>query len=243
MRIKDLWVPVAAFLAYIFIKTLSFTWRIRFVPENALERAHSHKDGAYLLACWHENNLAAMFCHLDVKGATLVSRRNAGQILALTIKRFGWDSIRGSRKRGGREARDAMVAYMEANHRPVAITVDGASGPRRRTKPGILNIALRTGAPIVPAVGLASRYWVVKSAWDQMRIPKPFATLTCAYGDPMYPPEGLNGADFEAYLVKINIELNALEMRLAQDIGHQLPHFPPDLLAASESQAPPSQTA
>ena len=241
MRIKDLWVPVAAFIAYVFIKTLSYTWRVRFVPEDALERARSHKEGAYLLACWHENNLAAMFCHLDVKGATLVSRRNAGQILALTIKRFGWDSIRGSRKRGGREARDAMVAYMKEKHNPVAITVDGASGPRRRTKPGILNIALRTGVPIVPAVGLASRYWVVKSAWDQMRIPKPFATLTCAYGEPLYPPTDLQGADFEAYLVKINKELNALEAGLAKDIGHQLPEFPPELLVASERRESPSQ--
>ena len=43
--------------------------------------------GAYLAAVWHENNMAAMFCHLNVKGATLVSRRNAGQILSLTIKK------------------------------------------------------------------------------------------------------------------------------------------------------------
>ena len=242
MRVKDLWVPVAAFLTFVLIKTLSWTWRVRFVPENALERARSYNEGTYLLACWHENNLAAMFCHLDVKGATLASRRNAGQILSLTIKRFGWDTIRGSRKRGGKEAREAMVNYLQQNNLPVAITVDGASGPRRRTKPGILNIAVRTGVPIVPAVGLASRYWVIKSSWDQMRVPKPFARLTCAYGEPLYPPTDLKGEAFDAYLVKINKELNAIEARLAEQIGHTLPPISQALLEASESEAPQPQT-
>ena len=71
---------------------------------------------AYLAAVWHKDNMAAMFCHLNVKGATLVSRL-CGQILSLTIQKIGWDSIRGSRKRGGK-ARDAMVDYLKTCRRP-----------------------------------------------------------------------------------------------------------------------------
>ena len=234
MRVKDVWVPLAALLAYVFIRVLSWTWRVQFVPEDSLEKARALKDGRYLLACWHENHLAAMFCHLDVKGATLASRRNAGRILALTIKRFGWDAIRGSRKRGGKEAREAMIRYLQERQRPVAITVDGASGPRRQTKPGILAIATRTNVPIVPAVGLASRCWVIKNSWDQLRVPKPFATLSCAYGEAMHPPADLQGAAFDAYLVEINKSLNRLEAELAQKLGHGLPPFPDGLIEASE---------
>ncbi len=237
MRLKDLWVPVAAFVAYVIIKVLSWTWRIKFYPEDCLEKAAAVHKGAYLAAVWHENNMAAMFCHLNVKGATLVSRRNAGQILSLTIKRFGWDSIRGSRKKGGKEARDAMVAYLQSHQRPVALTVDGASGPRRRTKPGILNVALKTGVPIIPVVGLANRYWVVKNSWDQMRVPKPFATLVCAYGEARYPPKELKGGNFDRYLIEINKDLNRLEEEVARKLEYQLPSLSPDLLEASESES------
>ena len=180
--------------------------------------------------------MAAMFCHLNVKGATLVSRRNAGQILSLTIKKFGWDSIRGSRKRGGKEARDAMVNYLKTNKRPVALTVDGASGPRRRTKPGILNVALKTGVPIIPVVGLADRYWVVKNSWDQMRVPKPFAKLVCAYGEPKYPPGHLEGQAFDIYLSEINADLNKIEEDLAAGVGYALPPLPPALTSSVDTE-------
>ena len=237
MRLKDLWVPVAAFVAYVMIKVLSWTWRIKFYPDDCLEKAAAVHDGAYLAAVWHENNMAAMFCHLNVKGATLVSRRNAGQILSLTIKRFGWDSIRGSRKKGGKEARDAMVAYLKSNKRPVALTVDGASGPRRKTKPGILNVALNSGVPIIPVVGLANRYWIIKNSWDQMRVPKPFATLVCAYGEARYPPKELQGEDFDRYLIEINKDLNRLEEEVARKLDYRLPSLSPALLDASESES------
>jgi lysophospholipid acyltransferase (LPLAT)-like uncharacterized protein len=237
MRPKDLWVPMAAFMAFLMIKVLSWTWRIRFYPEDCLERAAKLDDGAYLAAVWHENNMAAMFCHLNVQGATLVSRRNAGQILSLTIKRFGWDSIRGSRKKGGKEARDAMISYLQSNKRPVALTVDGASGPRRRTKPGILNVALKTGVPIIPVVGLANRYWVVKNSWDQMRVPKPFAILVCAYGEPKFPPKDLKGPEFDRYLIEIDKDLNKLEHDVAAQHGFLLPPLAPDLLQASEADS------
>ena len=237
MRLKDLWVPVAAFVAYVVIKVLSWTWRVRFYPDDCLEKAAALHEGAYLAAVWHENNMAAMFCHLNVKGATLVSRRNAGQILSLTIKKFGLDSIRGSRKRGGKEARDAMVNYLKANKRPIALTVDGASGPRRRTKPGILNVALKTGVPIIPVVGLSNRYWVVKNSWDQMRVPKPFATLVCAYGEPKYPPKQLQGPAFDRYLAEINKDLNKVEEELAAALGYVLPPLPSALLTAGEIES------
>ena len=236
MRLKDLWVPVAAFVAYLVIKVLSWTWRVRFYPDDCLEKAAALHEGAYLAAVWHENNMAAMFCHLNVKGATLVSRRNAGQILSLTIKKFGWDSIRGSRKRGGKEARDAMVNYLKTNKRPVALTVDGASGPRRRTKPGILNVALKTGVPIIPVVGLADRYWVVKNSWDQMRVPKPFAKLVCAYGEPKYPPGHLEGQAFDIYLSEINADLNKIEEDLAAGVGYALPPLPPALTSSVDTE-------
>ena len=67
MRLKDLWVPVAAFVAYLVIKVLSWTWRVRFYPDDCLEKAAA-LHGAYLAAVWHENNMAAIFVTLCERG-------------------------------------------------------------------------------------------------------------------------------------------------------------------------------
>ena len=114
--------------------------------------------------------------------------------------------------------------------------MDGASGPRRRTKPGILNVALKTGVPIIPVVGLADRYWVVKNSWDQMRVPKPFAKLVCAYGEPKYPPGHLEGQAFDIYLSEINADLNKIEEDLAAGVGYALPPLPPALTSSVDTE-------
>ena len=104
--------------------------------------------------------------------------------------------------------------------------------PAGEPNQGILNVALKTGVPIIPVVGLADRYWVVKNSWDQMRVPKPFAKLVCAYGEPKYPPEHLEGPAFDIYLSEINADLNKVEEDLAAGVGFALPPIPPALTSS-----------
>ena len=64
------------------------------------------------------------------------------------------------------------------------LTVDGPKGPRQQCKPGAAIIASQTGAPILPVVGIANRYWEFDS-WDKFKIPKPFAKIVMLYGCPI----------------------------------------------------------
>jgi len=50
--------------------------------------------------------------------------------------------------------------------------------------PGAVIIAQRTGAAMIPVAAAASRAWHLRS-WDRFLIPKPFARVTVAYGDPI----------------------------------------------------------
>jgi hypothetical protein len=66
----------------------------------------------------------------------------------------------------------------------VAFTPDGPRGPAREFAPGALIASQRTGVPIV-ALGVAvTRGWRL-SSWDAFLIPKPFARVTIAVGDPV----------------------------------------------------------
>ena len=182
MRVKDVWVPLAALLAYVFIRVLSWTWRVQLCPKIPWKKRGRLKTEGTSWPVGTKTTWRPCFV-LDVKGATLASRRNAGQTLALTIKRFGWDAIRGRGSAGQRSPRSHDSVPSE-RQRPVAITVDGASGPRRQTKPGILAIATRTNVPIVPAVGLASRCWVIKNSWTSFAFPNPSPPCPVLTGRP-----------------------------------------------------------
>jgi lysophospholipid acyltransferase (LPLAT)-like uncharacterized protein len=65
----------------------------------------------------------------------------------------------------------------------VAVTPDGPQGPALKFQPGTLVAAQRANVPVVPILMHADRAWRLNS-WDRFTIPKFFARVTFAYGDP-----------------------------------------------------------
>lgn len=68
--------------------------------------------------------------------------------------------------------------------KPAAFTLDGPRGPARVAQPGAVFLAGATGQPILPFHVEASRAWSLRS-WDATQIPKPFARVAVAIGEPM----------------------------------------------------------
>ena len=65
----------------------------------------------------------------------------------------------------------------------MAVTPDGPQGPALTFQPGTLVAAQRANVPVIPILVHADRAWRLKS-WDRFMIPKFFARVTFAYGDP-----------------------------------------------------------
>lgn len=55
----------------------------------------------------------------------------------------------------------------------MTIAPDGPSGPARVLKKGVLQLALKSGTPIVPLTITASRF-IAWPSWDSKRFPLPF---------------------------------------------------------------------
>ncbi len=75
-----------------------------------------------------------------------------------------------------------MTRELQAG-KEVAITPDGPKGPPRKFAAGALVAAQRSDSFIVPIGVTADRAWHLRS-WDRFMIPKPFARVTIAYGNP-----------------------------------------------------------
>ena len=79
----------------------------------------------------------------------LVSKHRDGELIARTVRAFGVKSVRGSTTRGWFGGIKGLLkaARLGGN---LAITPDGPKGPARTAQPGIIQIARKTGLPIVP---------------------------------------------------------------------------------------------
>lgn len=163
------------------LKALGRTVRIDAVGREhlaALDRAGE----PYIVALWHGHILPGMYYFRD-RGIMVVTSENFdGEWIARIIRRFGYGAARGSSSRGGARAlRSLLKSIAQA---PAAFTVDGPRGPRGVAQPGIVWLARATGRPILPIHAAADRHWTLGS-WDRTQVPKPWARIVVAIGEPM----------------------------------------------------------
>jgi lysophospholipid acyltransferase (LPLAT)-like uncharacterized protein len=164
-----------------------------------------------IMAFWHGRILPATY-YFRRRGIVVITSENFdGEWIAGIIERFGYGTARGSTSRGGRKALLQLTRDMAAG-RPAGFTLDGPRGPARIAQPGAVWLAKATGNPVLPFHLEAGRHWTMKS-WDRTQIPKPFATVSIAMGEPIeVPPEADNTA-IETSRRKLETDLTALEAR------------------------------
>jgi len=160
---------------------LARTWRIRVINPSALDNLRATKR-AFIFSLWHGQLLPLLWHHREEGVVLLISEHQDGEMVARAAESLGYALVRGSTTRGGDRALISVIRELQAG-REVAITPDGPRGPARKYAPGALIAAQRSGAVILPVVAVADKAWRLRS-WDQFMIPKPFARVTVAYGDP-----------------------------------------------------------
>lgn len=201
----------ATVLAYLFVRLLASSYRFRFAMPHT--RAPAGCDG-YILAIWHQNLFAGILAQAGRPHVVIISRSRDGDPVAYLCKRLGHRVSRGSSRKGtvdkgGKEAKDEMIEALRGGLSG-AVTVDGPSGPAFQVKPGIIEMARRSGLPIVPYLAIARRYWSFRS-WDAFRLPKPFTRIQVIYGAPLHVPTDTPFEDFGRYQDAIAAALLRLE--------------------------------
>jgi Uncharacterized protein conserved in bacteria len=135
------------------------------------------KDKGKIYALWHGYALALAFFGLDRGIVVLVSRFRDGDIADGILKRFGFETVRGSAEEGreGKGGRSALLKLMELlkEGKNVAITVDGPKGPPFKAKDGVIFLAQKTSAVIIPACVKFEKFLRLNT-WDRLVIPYPF---------------------------------------------------------------------
>ena len=145
-------------------------------------------------------------------GAALISASRDGDLLADAIKRFGFDVVRGSSSRMGASAIMQLSEVLVAN-RDVVITPDGPRGPVYELGPGIIFLAQKTGAAVLPMNVEYSSCWRVKS-WDRFIVPKPFSKIHAIIGPRHHVRSTSTDEEFEAERLRLqNAMMSLVERR------------------------------
>ena len=131
----------------------------------------------------------------------LISASRDGDMIANWIERAGYGTIRGSSSRKGVAALRQLMDTLAANGN-VLFTPDGPRGPVYQVSPGVVFLAQKSGAPVVPIHMEYSSCWRMKS-WDRFVVPRPFATLRAIFGQPIRIPPLAGPEQFEAEQLRL----------------------------------------
>ena len=154
----------------------------------------------YIAALWHNRLLLISFALKKFlpqrPGAGLISASRDGDLIADLTRRFGFDVVRGSSSRLGASALRELENVLAFGH-DVLITPDGPRGPAYELGPGIVFLAQKTGAAVVPINMEFSSCWRVNS-WDGFILPHPFAKVRVIFGPPHRVSSTTTPEEFEA---------------------------------------------
>lgn len=171
-------------------------------------------DGKVYAPCyWHQHhvlctNMIRGWIHDGFKACFLISASVDGEVPARIARAWGAEVIRGSANQTGalvlRDMREVMRRGVS-----VVTTADGPMGPKHEFKAGAVLMARIAAAPMVPLACAADRAWYL-NRWDDFMIPKPFARIVLAVGEPLTVPADTSLDEIEVYRMRMQNEILSL---------------------------------
>lgn len=181
------------------------------------ERMETDGKGAVFVA-WHGRSLIPANLFMGKGYWALISLSRDGEIQNNIFQRFGFQTIRGSTGRGGVKAALQMARKLKEGE-VLAFTPDGPRGPTHKCQEGVILMAEKSGAPIIPICASAKRRWLIKS-WDRYMIPKPFTSVFVVLGEPIPVPANLGETGRAEYAERVEIAINRAEKQAESLAGH-----------------------
>ncbi|WP_084185386.1 lysophospholipid acyltransferase family protein [Desulfonatronum thiodismutans] len=205
IRVNPLWfVPPAV----LFTKVLSRT--LRFSQEGLEDVEGMRREVPMVVPIWHDELFPLIYLHRNQGAVAVVSQSRDGEFLSQVLTRFGIQLARGSSRRGGVAALIAARKEMRARNADVVVTVDGPRGPRHKVKEGVVYLASKAGAPLIPLRVFMSRSFVFQKAWDKFQLPWPGARCRVVYGRPYRVPAEMTAEEMARECLRLENMLNAL---------------------------------
>jgi len=196
---------------------LKLTWRIRFVDRRFYDDPYdSHKPT--FLYFWHGKYVPILPLLQGYQGCVISSESDRGDAIATISRRFGFSSLL-IPNRATRQSMRSLLARVRQEHNSVGTAADGPLGPKHQVKSGIVWIASKMNATIIP-ISVASKHkFVLSKRWDGLEIPLPFSQVTLMFGAPVTVPDTLNSDQLEQWRQQLELNILAVDQRVERFVN------------------------
>lgn len=181
-----------------------------------LEKIASLPHGV-IVCGWHGKSFIPGFFFRNKAFSVLISHSRDGEIQNKVFRSLGYSVIRGSTGRGGVRAAVECIRCLKHGG-SMAMTPDGPRGPSGEVQGGVMLMAQKSGAALVP-VGVSARPRWLAPTWDRYMIPMPFARALFIIGDPIYVPEESTDEEVEQKRLQLQREIHRLEREAELKLG------------------------
>ena len=170
---------IVPFIGSFLIRLLYLTNKKVFIAPESLPSKN------FIMACWHGELLMIPYAYTRYRKIPnvklMISDHFDGSLIAYTLSKFGFGTVRGSSTRNAAKALISSIRELKAGS-DLGITPDGPKGPRHVVADGVVVMAQKASVNIVLVEIKPSSFWQLNS-WDKFIIPKPFGTITYYISD------------------------------------------------------------
>lgn len=211
--------PLLRSILYLLTSSYRFD---RVVGSNVAEKILSNPEKVYVPVYWHGQQIGCSCLIRDwikrgFRVGYIISASVDGEVPADVARSWGAEVIRGSAQdTGALVLRDALALMRSGVS--IATMSDGPQGPKHEVKTGTVLMARMSGAAMIPIACAASSAWTMDT-WDAFMIPKPFARVVLAVGEPVEVPRTMSADGIEGVRQKMQQAMDALQLKAQQQLS------------------------
>jgi lysophospholipid acyltransferase (LPLAT)-like uncharacterized protein len=216
-----LWKRLQGNLLFLYIRLVALTSRLQIDGKENLNLARA--SGRPLFFCsWHGQQMLSLLYGINFEDvasyAALVVGDERYHVLNTMLTRLGVKSYSVDMQGNPVAAGRSVLRLIQAMRRGMnsGILPDGPDGPAFVPKPGLVLIARKAAATIMP-MGAWTRHAYQLRRWDRYLVPFPFARIHVVFGKPLrVPPD----EDKETLLARLTKAMNdaSLDAQLSAGI-------------------------
>jgi lysophospholipid acyltransferase (LPLAT)-like uncharacterized protein len=188
------------------LKGIAVAWSVRGIMRTldcqvafydpTVDPVHPDFGGPAIYVFWHEYIPAPFYYRGHCNIAMLISQHRDADWLSAAAAYMGFETVRGSSRRGAAAALLGLVRKGETMN--LAITPDGPRGPRRVLAPGPIYLSSKLQLPLV-ALGVGyDRPWRMPT-WDRFALPRPYSRVRALMSPKIHIPPDLDRGGVEHY--------------------------------------------
>ena len=193
------------------IRTISTTLRLEIRGWDQ----YANSDQKLIFCGWHGKSFIFANQFRKLGYWVIISNSNDGDIQDKVFRSLGFRTIRGStgQDRGGIKAALQGIQTLKDGG-TMAITPDGPRGPSKVVQGGVMLMARKSGAKLVP-VGISARHAWYAGSWDSYMFPMPFSRGRMIFGEPISVPAKASDEEIESIRQSFENEIERLDQLAA----------------------------